>query len=50
LKTWSSTQAAVALSNAKAEYYAMVEAATRSFGLQSMLSELGIEVRGPIQL
>jgi hypothetical protein len=28
----------------------MVEAATRSFGLRSMLSELGIEVGSPIQL
>jgi hypothetical protein len=50
LKTWSSTQAPIALSSAEAEYYAMVEAATRCLGLRSMLSELGIGVVGAIEL
>jgi hypothetical protein len=50
LKTWSSTQAPVALSSAEAEYYSMVEAATRAIGLRAMLSELGVVCVGPVQL
>jgi hypothetical protein len=50
LKTWSSTQAPIALSSAEAEYYAMVEAATRALGMCAMLAELGIRVEGPIRL
>jgi hypothetical protein len=50
LKTWSTTQAPIALSSAEAEYYAMVEGTTRAIGLKSMLSELGIVVQGPVQL
>jgi hypothetical protein len=50
LKTWSSTQAPIALSSAEAEYYAMVEGTSRCLGLRSMLLELGIDVQGPIQL
>jgi hypothetical protein len=50
LKTWSSTQAPVALSSAEAEYYSMVEGSTRVVGLRSMLAELGIVVPGPIAL
>ena len=41
LKSWSTTQATVALSSAEAEFQAMIEGATRSLGLQSMLCELG---------
>jgi hypothetical protein len=50
LKTWSSTQAPIALSSAEAEYYAMVEAATRAIGLRSMLEEVGIGLSGPVEL
>jgi hypothetical protein len=50
LKTWSSTQAPIALSSAEAEYYAMVEATTRAVGLRAMLSELGVVSCGPIEL
>jgi hypothetical protein len=50
LKTWSSTQAPIALSSAEAEYYAMVEATTRGVGLRAMLIELGIVVCGPLCL
>ena len=42
LKTWSTTQATMAMSSAEAEYYAMIEGAVRSLGLQSMLRELGL--------
>jgi hypothetical protein len=50
VKTWSSTQAPIALSSAEAEYYSMVEGATRAVGLASMLRELGVVVVGPIVL
>ena len=44
LKTWSNTQPTVALSSAEAEYYAMVEGATRGIGLKTMLAEMGVQV------
>jgi hypothetical protein len=50
LRTWSSTQAPVALSSAEAEYYAMVDAATRAVGLRAMLLELGVVCHGPTEL
>jgi hypothetical protein len=50
VKTWSSTQAPIALSSAEAEYYSMVEGTTRAVGLASMLKELGLRVAGPIAL
>ena len=42
LRSWSSTQPSIAMSSAEAEYYALVEGATRSLGLQSMMRELGL--------
>ena len=42
LRAWSSTQPSIAMSSAEAEYYARVEGATRSLGLQSMMRELGV--------
>ena len=42
LRTWSSTQSTIAMSSAEAEYYALVEGATRSLGLQSMMWEFGL--------
>jgi hypothetical protein len=50
LKTWSSTQAPIALSSAEAEYYAMVEATTRAIGLRAMLLEVGVTCSGPTEL
>ena len=41
IKTWSSTQGAIALSSAEAEFYAMVEAVTRAKGLRTLAMELG---------
>ena len=41
LKTWSSTQGAVALSSAEAEFYAMIEAVTRAKSLISLPFKLG---------
>ena len=42
LRSWSSTQSSIAMSSAEAEYYALVEGATRSLGLQGMMRELGL--------
>ena len=51
LKTWCSTQGAVALSSAEAEFYAMIEAVLRAKGLQSVALELGFQgVSGPIRV
>ena len=41
IKTWSSSQGAVALSSAEAEFYAMIEGATRAKVLTSLAKELG---------
>ena len=43
LKVWSSTQGALALSSAEAEYYSMVEGVIRMKGLQAIGRELGVE-------
>ncbi len=43
IKTWSSTQGAVALSSAEAEFYAMIEGVLRGKGLLSLARELGFE-------
>ncbi len=45
LKTWSATQATVAMSSAEAELYAMTEVATRGMGLRTMLNELGVPIQ-----
>ena len=42
LKTWSTTQATMAMSSGEAEYYAMIEGAVRTLGLQVILRELGL--------
>ena len=47
VKTWSTTQPRIALSVAEAEFYPMVEAATRATGLQQMLCEWGIQMSVP---
>ena len=45
IKTWSTTQAVLALSSGEAEYYGMVKGASIALGVQSMLRDLGVEVR-----
>ena len=42
LRSWSLNQSAIALSSAEAEYYVMVEGATRGLGVKTVLSELGV--------
>ena len=50
IKTWSSTQGAVALSSAEAEFYAMIEAVVRAKGLLSTMKEVGFVMAEKIQL
>ena len=45
VKSWSGTQATVALSSGEAEYYAAVRAAAEGLGIQALLEDLGIKVR-----
>ena len=40
-KSWSHTQAAIALSSGEAEYYGMVKEASYSLGIQSLAGDLG---------
>ena len=42
LRTWSSTQGAIALSSAEAEFYAMVDGVLRAKWAQTVLCELGV--------
>ena len=48
LKSWSSTQATVALSSAEAELYALTKGAAQSLGIMTMLSDLGAEADATI--
>ena len=45
IKTWCSTQGALALSSAEAEFYSMVEGVMRSYGVAGLAEELGMEVK-----
>ena len=45
IKSWSSTQANIALSSGEAEYYRLVRGASVAIGIKSMHSEMGIKVR-----
>ena len=42
LRTWSTTQRTVAMSSAEAEYNSLIEGVQRTFGVQTMLAELGV--------
>ena len=48
LKTWSSTQATVALSSAEAELYASTKCAAQALGLMTLLADLGVEVQAAV--
>jgi len=50
IKTWSSTQGAVALSSAEAEFYAMIEAVIRGKGILNIMLEMGFIITERIQL
>ena len=44
MKTWSTTQSSPALSSCEAEYYAVVDGASRALGMQTAAKELGIMI------
>ena len=44
LKSWSTTQDAVALSSGEAEFYGIVEGATQGIGMRSLLADMGLQV------
>ena len=50
VKTWSTSQGAVALSSAEAEFYAMIEAVIRAKGVSHVMVELGFDVQQELQL
>ena len=41
IRTWSSTQATIATSSGEAEFYALIESASRGLGLQTLAKDLG---------
>ena len=43
IKTWSSTQSTIALSSGEAEFYALIEGASRSLGIQALMDDMGFE-------
>ena len=49
IKSWSSTQAVVALSSAEAELYALVKGAAQTLGMISVARDLGIKVDAMIR-
>ena len=48
LKSWSRTQATVALSSAEAELYATVKASSEVLGMRSLLRDWNLEVRADV--
>ena len=44
IKSWSSTQAVIALSSGEAEHYGLVKAASQSIGIKNMLSDMNINM------
>lgn len=45
VKTWSSTQATLALSVGEAEYYALIKAAAEGLGLQALAKDMGYDMK-----
>ena len=48
IKSWSRTQATVALSSGEAELYAMIKASSEVLGVQSLMKDWGIKLSGQI--
>ena len=45
IKSWSSTQPSISLSSGEAEYYGVVKASGIALGQQSLMRDLGMEVK-----
>ena len=50
IKSWSTNQATIALSSGEAEYYGMVKGASQAMGLKAIMDDLGVSLKGPIQI
>ena len=50
LKSWSTSQAVLALSSGEAEYYAIVKAASVALGIRSLAADLGIQFESAIAI
>ena len=50
IKSWSITQAVIALSSAEAELYALLRAATQTLGLMAVAADMGQDVRGAVHV
>ena len=48
LKTWSSTQATVALSSAEAELYALTKGAAQALGFITLMADMGVKVKATV--
>ena len=48
LKTWSSTQATVALSSAEAELYALTKGAAQALGFITLMADMGVQVKATV--
>ena len=48
LKTWSSTQATIALSSAEAELYALTKGAAQALGFITLMADMGVRVRATV--
>jgi len=44
VKSWSTTQSTIALSSGEAEFYAIVEGASRALGVQALMDDMGMKV------
>ena len=43
IKSWSSTQSTIALSSGEAEFYAIVEGASRALGVEALMDDMGMK-------
>jgi hypothetical protein len=50
IKSWSSTQSTIALSSGEAEFYAIVEGASRALGIQALMDDMGMNSRIEIRI
>ena len=50
IKTWSTTQAVIALSSGEAEYYGIVKGASAGLGVRSIMGDLGTDIESHTKL
>ena len=50
IKSWSVTQAVIALSSGEAEYYGIVKGSSAGLGVRSVLGDLGLDTKSQVKL